>query len=221
MNWRWRLLILVLGGGVILCARMALGWNSFWAVAAGAVVVVLSHLLHYYRISSAHEAAYRALDREISEIQQIIVSATEQEPNRAAAVEEACFCIHAISRLAFRKEDDRLRTMIVDSCANYVAERLPCCIVDASSDEVLSASKSGFIALLNERELEYTAADHLLSEHGPFDRDSVIRLAAFRVADALGIPHDDIAVVPISTMLMRKLVAMDLAHRIERIEANL
>jgi hypothetical protein len=163
--------------------------------------------------------------REIQEIQtwitgqSLAMAATfDAAVQMVVVIESLCFFLHALSRLSYRPVSEKLRERLFDSSVRALVQVFANLLRQWGLNT--PALEADLLSLVSTRELEYARAPMLLGEKFN-DRDTAVWLAAFRLADAAGIPDRDIRVLPIMTALVNSLVAMDLAQRIKRVEACL
>jgi hypothetical protein len=150
--------------------------------------------------------------------QSLVRAADFEGQNQTGVAIEACgFFLHAVSRLSFRANDEKLREFVFDSSVHQMVTTFSEMLGKMDSQLNLRTLETDLLDLFNAREREYGRARRLLSDKFN-DRESAHWLAAFRVAQITDIPENDIRVYAVATSLMESLVAMNLARRIEAIE---
>jgi hypothetical protein len=133
----------------------------------------------------------------------------------AIALEASCFFLHALSRIAWRPQSEKLRESVLDPSV----DRLATAFADMVR-KIQDAPGPDLVSLFNARELEYGAAKSLIGETYQ-DRDTAVRIAATHIASAAGIPARDISVLALATELVGSLNRMELAGRVKKVEAAL
>jgi hypothetical protein len=134
------------------------------------------------------------------------------------ALEACAFFLHAVDRLAYRVDDERLREALYDITTGKMVRTFSDMISKAWVPSPPSKIEQDIINLFNTRQLEYGNAVSLIGENFT-DPKSASWLAAHNVGSAAEIAERDIRRrLALHTELVKSLVVMDLANRIKKVE---
>jgi hypothetical protein len=136
------------------------------------------------------------------------------------AVEGLCFFLHALDRLSYQRQNEKLRELVFDSSAAEMVRLFIELIRTQTGKNDPDVCEDGLIGWINERASQYGKAPALLGKDIN-DRNTVLWIASCAIAEAVNYPKHIILVLEIKNALTRELIEMDLANRLNRIAALL
>lgn len=135
------------------------------------------------------------------------------------ALESLAFFMHALSRFSFRQNNERLREITYDPVFHNMAHLYAQMIKKLSPDTPADIEEI-VASLITKRELEYAQVKTLLGDTAS-EKQSVLWLAAHKIAEQCGHHKDMLFIQIIIRNFLQGLEAMELNQRLKRIETAL